>query len=258
MHHEMTMAHRVQQGLLSVDLPKIDGIQIARKCVPAENVGGDFYGFVAVNVDRLVPTAAQSGVISYSDQRESYLGVGIGDVAGHGVSAGLVMALASGLMLELARTVAVPNRVLTELNARLCQYIAHSEIPYVTAFYGQIDLSTLQLSYASGGHPMPLLIRNNSVEFIDSDGIFLGMFMDEVYELSTVQLARGDRLVLMTDGILDAGNHTDPYGINRVIALVMDRSRSPEAVVDRVLTSIREFSGKAYPADDQSLVIIDL
>ena len=94
--NEIKMAKRVQQALLLVESPNIDGINIAKKCIPADNIGGDFYSFICKDFDQMSPEHPSPGIVKYIQNENKYLGIVIGDVAGHGVSSALIMALSSG------------------------------------------------------------------------------------------------------------------------------------------------------------------
>ena len=96
------MAKRVQQGLLLVESPKIEGINIAKRCIPAENIGGDFYSFLSKDYDNMSAHQSTPGIVKYVQSENQYLGIVIGDVAGHGVSSALIMALSAGLFQKLA------------------------------------------------------------------------------------------------------------------------------------------------------------
>lgn len=258
---ELMMAKRVQQALLSVKAPSVPGITIAKKCIAAESIGGDFYTFSYHNFEALSPEPKIPGVIEYVDKRESYMGITIGDVAGHGVSSALVMALSSGLFNEISKTVKSPAEVLQNANEKLANYIENSQIPYVTAFYGAINLDNYSFTYAKAGHPPAVLIhQTKEVEFLDADGVFLGMFAGELYEEKTIQLKSGDRLIFYTDGITEArSKQGEWYETDRFLETILDHfSESPDQLLETVFQNVATFSDTQSTKDDQTLIIVDI
>ena len=101
--NELKMAKRVQQALLLVESPEIEGVNIAKKCMPADNIGGDFYSFVCKDFDQMSAMQRSPGIVKYIQNESQYLGIVIGDVAGHGVSSALIMALSAGLFSEIGK-----------------------------------------------------------------------------------------------------------------------------------------------------------
>ena len=187
--NELKMAQRVQQGLLMVESPNIEGVNIAKKCIPADNIGGDFYSFISNDFDSMSPMERSPGIIKYVHNENKYLGIVIGDVAGHGVSSALIMALSAGLFSEIGKRYSSPKKILEAANLDLMRYIENSQVTHVTAFYGVLNISTLEFHYSRAGHPNTLLQRNNDpIIELDSKGSFLGMFDSLEFEENTVQL----------------------------------------------------------------------
>ena len=110
--NEIKMAKRVQQGLLLVESPNIDGINIVKRCIPAENIGGDFFSFICKDHEQMAPHQSTPGIVKYVHSENQHLGIVIGDVAGHGVSSALIMALSAGLFSEIGKQHLSPKKVL--------------------------------------------------------------------------------------------------------------------------------------------------
>jgi phosphoserine phosphatase RsbU/P len=259
---ELQMARRVQEGLLSVENPQLDSIHIAKRCVPAENIGGDFYTFINKDAHSLQPqTQKIPGVIKYVDTRETYFGVIIGDVAGHGVSSALVMALSSGLLGEISKSNNSPAFTFKEANNDIIKYIENSQISHVTAFYALINTYSKKMTYAKAGHsPALLMHKDNTCTELDADGIFLGIFPDETYQESEVQLESGDRLFLYTDGIIEAKNeHSEEFGLDRFIQIIRENSKLDiDTLLNLLFTKAKKFIGNQDFKDDQTLVILEI
>jgi len=258
---DFQMARRMQEALLQVKTPEISGIKIVKKCIPAETIGGDFYGFSHQNFQGLSQEHKIPGVIEYIDRREDYLGITVGDVAGHGVSSALVMALASGLFNESSRTFKSPADVLKNTNEQLISYLENSQVTYVTAFYSALNLDKMTLTYAKAGHPNAIILHSDkTTEILDTSGVFLGMYSNETFEEKTIQLHGGDRIFFYTDGILEARNpRGELFDSKRFLELILSLHDKPiETVLDTVFKSVTNFTQVVTAQDDQTLVILEI
>ena len=259
---ELEIARRVQTALLDVETPEIDGIKIAKRCTPAATLGGDFYTFVSKSTHSLSPKSHLPGVIEYNDKYENILGFAIGDVAGHGVSSALVMALSFGILGKIGQRITSPENVLKRANEDIRKFITNSQISHVTAIYGTIHPQTRIFTYASAGHNPPLLVKANQdfVQELYSQGAFLGMYPDEEYESHEVQLETGDRIVLFTDGIIEPMNpQKEMFGEARLKKLLLEFSNEPiDVLIDHILDEVNRFSSSSTLKDDQTIIIIEV
>ncbi len=259
-HKELQMAKNVQQGLLSAEIPSIPGIEFAMACIPAENVGGDFYTLVSRNrISATTQTHSLPGVTQYVDTRSQQLGIAIGDVAGHGIASALVMALTSGILRELCANLSSPAEILRQANSVICKFISNSEVPYVTAFFGVLSIETRRFVYTKAGHHPCVVIRKDESHLVlETEGVFLGMFSDEVYEEKEIQLMPGDRLMFYTDGLLEVKNsESEMLGTDALIQIFKDTYLlSPADAKTIILDRVSEFSGGAAMDDDRTLVIL--
>lgn len=258
---EMVMAKKVQEGLLSMSKPEIEGINVTAKCIPAENIGGDFYTFISKKVGYISHKDTSPGIIQYRDKMDDYLGIVIGDVAGHGVSSALVMTLANGLLSEIGKNRYSPSRVLGEANIDLKNYIANSDISFVTAFYGLLNLVTGQFIYSRAGHMNPIVIKPSGEYYIlENEGVFLGMFVDETYKDSKINLEEKDKIILFTDGITEARNkYGEFYGIDRLLnLLITSRGMDISSLQSEIFNSVEKFSEGKPQEDDRTVVILEM
>jgi phosphoserine phosphatase RsbU/P len=259
--NELKMAKRVQQGLLMVESPNIEGINIAKKCIPADNIGGDFYSFICKDFDQMAAHNRAPGIVKYIHNEHKYLGIVIGDVAGHGVSSALIMALSAGMFAEIGKRFASPKKVLEAANKDLMRYIENSKVTHVTAFYGVLNINTLEFHYCRAGHPSTLLQRHdNTIIELESNGSFLGMFNDIACEEHSINLQKGDKLYFFTDGITEAkGPNGDLFGSERLISAIQKHKAEPIGTrLNQLFEDVDMYTQYQKASDDRSLVILEL
>lgn len=241
LEREIQIASEVQSRLLPAKGPQLDGLGYEASCRPARGVGGDFYDFLGVGPGRL--------------------GIGIGDVAGKGISAALLMASLQALLRSHAPS---HNHDLAhlvhELNRHLCETTDAAR--FATFFFGVYDESARRMDYVNAGHVPPMVLREAAngerrVERLASSGTPLGLFDDVSWEQRSVDLDRGDWLFLFSDGLTEAaGPGDDLFGEERLIDLVRttDPAFGERAALDRILDSVTRFTGPAGQSDDVTLV----
>ena len=259
--NELNMARGVQEGLMSVESPDIPGFQISKKYTPADRVGGDFYMFVSQDFNNIYTQEKNKGILEYRDQQHRYLGVGIGDVAGHGVSSALVMALSSGLLSELGRQYQSPGKILYHANKEITKYIDHAHITHVTAFYGVLNTETLLFRYASAGHPAAILIRPGATPILcQAKGTILGMFDVDHYQENSIQLKRQDRLILYTDGITETKSPDgELFDTKRLETFLKDKQSLPIGkLISDLFEELDRYSQYQKATDDRSIVVIEI
>lgn len=235
---DMAMARNIQQGILSEKIPDIRGFKITAACVPAKEIGGDFYGVRRIG---------------------SELHFFVGDVSGHGISSALVMSLTNGLIYEVMKQEISPEKIISGVNKSLSTYL-NNNINFVTMFYGSINLKTKVLTYVSAGHPPALLQRKALEEPIklQSGGTILGMFRDNTYVNRTIELRLHDKLFIYTDGFVESRD-------------IFNKELGEGFLVKAILDNIQQSSGKLKDSiykklnqtaktitDDLSLMIIEL
>ncbi|RAP35604.1 hypothetical protein DID80_06145 [Candidatus Marinamargulisbacteria bacterium SCGC AAA071-K20] len=261
--NELDIARRVQQALISYENPNLKNIKITKQCIPAESIGGDFYTFI----DKVNYTSVQDekealpGVIKYTQEQENYLGVAIGDVAGHGISSALVMALSAGLIDKIATQNNSAGNILTKANEDIRKFITNSRVSHLTCLFGFLNTDTLEFKYAKAGHhPALVLHKNKDITALEAEGVFLGMFEDEIYKEKKFQLHSGDRLILYTDGIVEANNiEGEIYGLARMKTLLKETADlAIEEVKDLLFKEAEVFSRGQEIKDDQTLIIIEV
>ena len=234
---EQEEARLIQRALLPTTLPTLQGIRIAAMWNPASGFGGDCYD-----------------VIRFDDDR---VGVTIADVAGKGLPAALLMSNLQAAVRAFASEASTPQQVAASVNRLLCRNIAVGK--FVTFCYLVIDRARGILTFANAGHNPPLLVRGGSggtVERLMTGGMVLGVMPDTCYDQHEVAILPGDRLVLYTDGIIEAENAAgDDYGETRLGEMAAAAtSASPQAMLDRIFADVSAFAGGQF-ADDATLIV---
>lgn len=234
---QLKTAHEVQSRLLPSAPPQRAGYDFAGLCLPAYDIGGDYYDFIRLSGQRL--------------------GITIADVSGHGVAPALVMAAFRASLRSQARQKSNPVRVARVLNRRLPDFSAQAH--FVTAFFGILDPQDHSFAYVNCGHPRPLLFHpGGSVETLSIAGPALGILTHANFQAGEVHLAPGDALLLYTDGVVDlhdpGGNAYSTRALTDVMQRHMDRSAAD--LVQAVVQAAKEFTNSSVFEDDFSLIIV--
>jgi sigma-B regulation protein RsbU (phosphoserine phosphatase) len=237
LQRELELAHDLQLKLLPSPAVLQGDAEVAARCLPAESVGGDFYTFSRLGRGRV--------------------GVMLGDVASHGFSAALVMALVMAAAGIHAGASTTPDEALTALLESLSTELSETEMHF-SVFYGVLDPIAGRLSYASAGHPHAFRVpRIGPPQRLEATAPPLGLAAVGSIQRRQVPWATGtDLLVLWTDGLVDAKNDAgEPYGEQRLLEEVSaHRGEPPEAVVEAVLQHAENFG--ARPTDDRTLLVL--
>ncbi len=209
--------------------------------------GGDLYDFF--------PLDEHSEDPAHAGATPSRWCVFIGDIEGHGLAAALVMAIVQAVLHAHPAGIAMPAGLLMYGNRQLCS----SRIGgLVTAFLGIYEPASRRLTYASAGHPPPLLkcAADGAVRALDAVGSYpLGIDASETFTEAAVQLERGDTLLLYTDGITEArGNAQDLFGSDRLTRMFHDGGNLPAELIDRLREAVRTHMHSETAEDDQTLV----
>jgi sigma-B regulation protein RsbU (phosphoserine phosphatase) len=232
---ELKRAREIQQMLLPSTFPQLAGVQIAGAWQPAREVGGDYFDVIRLDKNRL--------------------GICVGDVAGKGITAALLMANLQASFRAFATTEASPQLVCTRLNKFLCANIASGK--FVTFFYAVLDADARTLTYENAGHSPGLLLRSNgTTEALRGGGAVLGALPDWTYQDYTAQLQPGDQLLLSTDGITEAENaQLEEFGDERLLEAARTRDGSALEVQRAIMQQVTAFCGGNF-RDDATLLVL--
>jgi sigma-B regulation protein RsbU (phosphoserine phosphatase) len=236
---ELELSQVVQRALLPQSVPAIPGLEMAAFSRPAQLLGGDYFDFYRY--------------------RDGAFGLAIADVAGHGVSAGLLMASVQTALRAVVPESSSPGVALERVNRLFGHNIYFTT--FVTLFLGRYEPEQRRLSYANAGHNPPLL-RNghrdgkNGVLWLEPTAPAIGLVEEASVCVESVGLARGDTILLYTDGVTEA---TDPqgeqFGQGRLAAFVSERADMPAKELVRGLwQELQRFADNRPLADDTTIV----
>jgi serine phosphatase RsbU (regulator of sigma subunit) len=233
---ELEIARMVQARLFPQTLPPFGTLEYAGVCVQARQVGGDYYDFLNLGQERL--------------------GLVVGDIAGKGIAAALLMAnLQANLRSQCAIALEHPQRFLESVNQLF--YENTIESAYATLFFAEYDNRAHRLRYANCGHLPGLLLRSdNTLDRLASTCTVLGLFQDWDCSIGESTLNPGDTLVLYTDGVTEAfDQHGEQFGEQRLVdSLRRHRDQRPRALLDSVLADVKQFSPEEQH-DDITLMV---
>jgi len=184
------------------------------------------------------------------------LGLSIADVAGKGLPAALLMANLQASVRAFGIDDARPETVTRQVNRALCRHTPLDR--FVTFFYATIDTSARTLACSNAGHNPPILVHTDgSVSRPATGGMVLGVLEDNSYSQAEMRLQSGDRLVLFTDGITEAGSHEGrEFGDDRLVELVVShRHRSATEILDAIFREVSAFTSSVF-SDDATLISI--
>lgn len=242
---EMQIAQKIQLGFLPDSLPQLPGWPLAATCMPARQVGGDFYDALVLPCGRLSFTVA--------------------DVCDKGVGAALYMALIRSLLrisLQQGARGWPAGPLLAQAVAFTNDYIANEHARdnmFATVFTAILCPRTGQLDYINAGHDAPLLRRQgaSTPESLTPEGLAVGMMAGMVHQPRSTHLRPGDTLLAYTDGLPEALSPQDePFGEQRVAAALVGTPDDPQALLARFTADLAAHTGPRPPHDDVTLLCI--
>ena len=243
MSSELDIAASIQRDVLPKEAPEAPGLDIVAKTRPAAEVGGDMFDFLLS-----------------SDGNQLF--IYIGDVTGHGVPAGLIMMMVDTLMTSMVYNGVSNGRDLVVHTNRLLTPRINSRL-FMTSVMLRWDKKNQKMYYTGAGHEHVLVYRmkTETVEPIRSGGIALGMVPDvsNIVQEKEIPLEVGDSVVLYTDGITEAKNHTgEMYGLDRLVETLRRHGYRPsaESIFDGVTKDFSSFVGEYVQIDDITMIVI--
>jgi sigma-B regulation protein RsbU (phosphoserine phosphatase) len=235
--NDLEIARDIQQAMLPSGLYTAPGVETVGMSRPANTVGGDFYDILPLDDGRLVIT--------------------LGDVAGKGSPAALLMALLLAMLRTLVDEKLEPADLITRLNVQVCRHAPGTR--FITLFYGVFDPRNGSLTYVSAGHMPPLLLRGDgNCERLTDGGISLGMFEHSTYTTGEVVIDPEDLFAVYSDGITEAENPKgvpfDEIGLET--ALKANRHETLSGVGAAVVRAVERHTDEHKFADDLTILLL--
>ena len=228
-------------SFLPKENPKIKGIDIASICIPAFEVGGDYYDFIQLS--------------------ENKFGIIIGDVSGKGTQAAFYMTLTKGFLKALAKQSDSPSEVLSKMNELFYENVERGR--FISMIYAVVDLEKKIIKIARAGHnPVILHDVSGKVNLISPNGLALGLekgplFRKVISEFEE-KLEPGKNFIFYTDGFTEAANKKDEeFGVERLSEIAMQNyNKSADEILNEIIKDVQKFIGKAKQHDDMTMVML--
>lgn len=237
---ELALARRIQEGLLPKENPSIEGLDVSGVAIPAQEVGGDYFDFIELGPKKLL--------------------VVIADVSGKGMSAALYMSKIQGMVQLAAHMYSSPKEMLTHVNRRIYDGIERKS--FITMVLALFDLERREVKICRAGHNKVLIGSNGRLEYLNAEGIGLGLERGPVFE-NTLQEVRkpleaGGLFFFYTDGLTEAMNEKEvELGEDSVLHLLKAKRHLTSPEIQRSMTTaVEEFVGGAEQHDDLTLVVV--
>jgi sigma-B regulation protein RsbU (phosphoserine phosphatase) len=233
-HRELELARSIQLSILPGAFPESPDFRIAARYVPMAAVAGDLYEF-------LLTGERQAGLL-------------VADVSGHGVPAALIASMVKMAATSQRGQAAHPAQLLAGMNAALC---GNTQGQFVTAAYVYLDARARILRYAAAGHPAMLMLRDGIVTEIAENGLLLAAAEGADYSDKTLPLQVGDRLLLYTDGLVEARNAKgELFGEESLAsALRATAGQTVDAAADRLIDATKQWANSQD--DDLTVLVCD-
>jgi sigma-B regulation protein RsbU (phosphoserine phosphatase) len=235
--NDLEIAREIQKAMLPPGRFRAPGADVAGFSRPANTVGGDFYEILPLGDGRLVTA--------------------VGDVAGKGSPASLLMALLLAMMRTLTDERLEPADLIARLNVQVCRQSPGNR--FITLFYSVLDLATGELTFVNAGHTPPLLLRaNGGIDRLHDGGVALGMFDGSRFQTGRILLQPDDLLAIYSDGITEAenpkGHPFDEHGLEAV--LTAERRNNVAATCAAVVRAVERHTADTRLADDLTLLLL--
>ena len=242
MRDELQTAHDMQMSLLPQSSPELPGFELAGTCIPANSVGGDYYAY------------------RYLDDEQTKLGIVVADVSGKAMEAAVTAVRFNEMLRYECQNRTAPGDILDGLNAALEGQIEAAT--FITCCIAVLDITTAEVTIASAGHCPPIHLSKRS-QFLDLTGYPLGIPAvvrpETPYRTIHLTLNPGDRLVLYSDGVVEAQNAQRDFFDDDRFVRRLERalpSRQPADLIDDLVAEVTSFIGDARRTDDITLVVL--
>lgn len=239
---DIGLASNVQQLLFPKSSPVCSWCCIGVKNRMAKGLGGDYFDFITM------PDGCQT--------------LFVGDVTGHGLSASVIMSLIYGFIHRATLEDCAPQKTVCNINSFLRSFARRSErLDHYfssTLFFATIEPETLEMVYLNCGQVPPLIRRSDKLIRLESTGPPLGFFDDPELKSARFQFKQGDRILLYTDGVVEATNRAEEqFGEKRLADILLATDSDHMEFLDHLFDKMAEFGTNAPPDDDCTAIVID-
>ncbi len=239
---ELNAAHKAQMSIMPQADPELKGFDISGLCVPANEVGGDFYDYL------------------WLDKKKTKFGIAIGDVSGKAMKAAMTAIMTNGILFSQASESGSIKEIMTNINKPI--YLKTEKQVFTALCLVSIDIHSKNMSFTNAGLSEPILKSGKTVKSIKNKGIKfpLGIRKNIEYLEKEIQLISGDTLLLYTDGVSEAMNSKkELYSVNRLLDLFKNidtDTKNSKEIIDIIMDDVQRFSGDEPQWDDITIVII--
>ncbi len=247
---QLCIGGEIQAQLLPDHCPIIEGVELAARCRPAFQVGGDYYDFMSICPE------------SVDGQKEiSRWALVIGDVMGKGVPAGLLMTMLRGMLRAEVMSDLPPNQILHDLNQLALEDLTQSH-RFVTLFYSDFDAGSRILRFANAAHNPPLLwsSQTKSISRLDSPGLLIGLQSDANYGCGQITLQPDDVVLYYTDGVTEAlglsGERFDETRLETFLADFAKAGLGAQEILDKLFKRLDGFVGVDHQLEDDASMVV--
>lgn len=242
MDRNLRMAQKIQLNLIPSELtyPKREELNFSSLYSAMDAIGGDIFDIIRTG-------------------RNSF-GLLMADVSGHGIPAALVTTMVKVSFNTHAQTFGVkPSDVCYRVNQDISKLLGNDYSHYLTAFFGIINLEQNKFEWANCGHHPAILVRDGMVIRLGNPGPFIGFIESPQFQDESIELEKGDRIILFTDGIVEARNEKgEMFDIQRLLDIcVGGRDESPSLFVKHLLDDLKKFCGNEVQDDDRAVLVVD-
>ncbi len=245
MRRSLDLAMEVQQNLLPKDDLRINGLDIAGRSIYCDETGGDYYDFMAIG-----------------ESHDEKIGVAIGDVSGHGIPSALLMATVRSSLRQRLSLPGSIAQIVSDVNCQLVRDVEDSG-QFMTLFYLTVDPANQYLQWVRAGHDPGIFYdpASDTIEDLKGKGIALGVDENWQYEMNErIGLAKGQIIVLSTDGVWEAHNRTgEIFGKARLYEIIRQNAmETAEEIIEAVVVTLDQFQKDSAIEDDITLVVIKI
>ncbi len=238
MAKELSQAGEIQRRLLPAAAPQVPGMDLAGYNLPCRTVGGDYFDFFRLS--------------------DGKVAIVVGDVAGKGMPAAMLMSSLQARLQILVETDENPSSIVTRLNRSISGNCPDNR--FITFFLAIIDPPTGEIRYCNAGHNPPLLVRASGLtEKLEGGGIILGILPIAQYSEHRIVIESGDTLVLYSDGVSEAmpAGSDEEFGEMRISMSILNRASLPSSkLIDGVIEDLQLWCAGTPYADDVTLLIV--